>query len=435
MDNLSHDIERYLSGELTPAEMHELEKKALNDPFLAEALEGASSISSNEFKRDLQALRRQLHTNTKRNGGMKLSWNYPLRIAAVFLLIAISAHIVVLLTQAPKSDEGNLAFKDSRQPRLHDSVKTEPPSEILEEKSDAAESVQGTKEDIPSPEVQSTRREAGPGPGEEAALEDEIPTEKIESKPAETENVPQSADEFLSLDQQTDNEIQSAREQQVSTPMSGKIREEIAKSAPAKKQESKVVTGQVVDFEDGTPIPGVNVSVKGTSIGTVTDIEGSYKITLPDPTQSLVFSFTGFSDQEIPVPEDQILNVQLSSDVSQLSEVVVEGYMEGKKLEGVTWDLARPAGGYKAYYQYLERNLTYPPQALDNRIEGKVTVRFAVDTTGQLSDFRVVRSLGYGCDEEVIRLVKEGPAWSPTKRNNEPVIGRVKVKVKFRLPG
>ena len=60
MDDLKHDIEKYLRGELSSSEMHQLEKKALDDPFLADALEGASMISSDELSDDLTSLRKKI---------------------------------------------------------------------------------------------------------------------------------------------------------------------------------------------------------------------------------------------------------------------------------------------------------------------------------------------------------------------------------------
>jgi outer membrane biosynthesis protein TonB len=63
-----------------------------------------------------------------------------------------------------------------------------------------------------------------------------------------------------------------------------------------------------------------------------------------------------------------------------------------------------------------------------------VTVAFTIEPSGDLTDFRVIRGLGYGCDEEVIRLIREGPRWKPTKRNDEPVRGKARVKLKFDLP-
>ena len=96
--------------------------------------------------------------------------------------------------------------------------------------------------------------------------------------------------------------------------------------------------------------------------------------------------------------------------------------------------LATPEGGRRGFKQYLEQNLQYPQEALNNQVEGKVTVQFTIGMTGQLTDFRVIRGLGFGCDEEVIRLIKNGPKWNPTKKNEAPIKDRVRVRMRFSLP-
>jgi len=85
------------------------------------------------------------------------------------------------------------------------------------------------------------------------------------------------------------------------------------------------VSGLVVSADDGGPLPGVNVVVKGTTIGTVTDIDGHYALTLPNNATQLVFSFIGLTTKEVPINNTRI-DVRMQSDVTQLSEVVVTGY-------------------------------------------------------------------------------------------------------------
>lgn len=90
------------------------------------------------------------------------------------------------------------------------------------------------------------------------------------------------------------------------------------------------ITGTVLD-ENGEPIPGVTVSVPGTGLGTATDIEGKYFITVPEGS-TLVFSFIGFETQTIAVGGQSIIDVTLGEDISALEEVVVVGYAEQKKI-------------------------------------------------------------------------------------------------------
>ncbi|HEX8424923.1 TonB-dependent receptor [Hymenobacter sp.] len=85
------------------------------------------------------------------------------------------------------------------------------------------------------------------------------------------------------------------------------------------------LTGKVVD-EKGVGMPGVSVSVKGTSTGTVTDNDGNFKLDVPDASAVLVFSFVGYLSQEVPVGSQTTLSVKLAPDSKALDEVVVVGY-------------------------------------------------------------------------------------------------------------
>jgi TonB-linked SusC/RagA family outer membrane protein len=90
--------------------------------------------------------------------------------------------------------------------------------------------------------------------------------------------------------------------------------------------QERSVLGKVTSQEDGTALPGVNVVVKGTTNGTVTDAEGNFKISVPSSGGSLVFSFIGLSTTEVEIGDRTTVDVSLSLDVQQLSEVVVTGY-------------------------------------------------------------------------------------------------------------
>ena len=99
-----------------------------------------------------------------------------------------------------------------------------------------------------------------------------------------------------------------------------------------KKDEvkKKSITGKVTDSKK-EPLPGVTILVKGTTIGVVTDVEGNYKITLPDQKEiSLLFSFIGMVSQEIKVTNQTEINVVLEEDVENLEEVVVNGIFTRK---------------------------------------------------------------------------------------------------------
>jgi TonB-linked SusC/RagA family outer membrane protein len=93
------------------------------------------------------------------------------------------------------------------------------------------------------------------------------------------------------------------------------------------------VTGQVTADDDDSGLPGVNVLIKGTTQGTVTDVSGNFDIEVPNSTSTLVFSSVGFIEQEVAVGTRTMINIVMESDVTALDEVVVIGYGTQKKSD------------------------------------------------------------------------------------------------------
>lgn len=100
--------------------------------------------------------------------------------------------------------------------------------------------------------------------------------------------------------------------------------------------QTRVLTGTVISSEDKLPIPGVSISVKGTTAGTISDMNGNYSITVPQTTKTLVFSFVGMVTQELDVSTSSKIDVELKSDVIGIDEVVVTamGIKRDKKALG-----------------------------------------------------------------------------------------------------
>jgi iron complex outermembrane receptor protein len=127
--------------------------------------------------------------------------------------------------------------------------------------------------------------------------------------------------------------------------------------------QEKIVTGKVVAGDDGSPIPGVNVLEKGTNNGTVTDVEGNFRISVGSAA-TLVFSFVGYSSQEVVVGDQSAINVTLASDVTSLSEVVVVGYgtQEKKEITGAVVSM-----GTK---DFNKGNINDPTALLQGKVAG-----------------------------------------------------------------
>ncbi len=100
----------------------------------------------------------------------------------------------------------------------------------------------------------------------------------------------------------------------------------------ANASQQQIVIGTVTDSQTGEAMPGVNIQVKGTTVGAITDPTGRYSISVADRNATLVFSFVGYIVQEIPLEGRTSLNVSLVTELRGLEEVVVVGYGTQKRV-------------------------------------------------------------------------------------------------------
>lgn len=135
--------------------------------------------------------------------------------------------------------------------------------------------------------------------------------------------------------------------------------------------QEKSITGKVTSME-GEELPGVNVIIKGSTTGTVTDINGNYKLAVPDEGAVLVFSYVGYSSEEVVVSNQSIIDVAMSPTIESLSEVVVVGYGTVKKS-----DLTGSVASIKA--EELE---AVPVTSFDQALQGRAAGVQVVQTTG-----------------------------------------------------
>jgi TonB family protein len=97
-------------------------------------------------------------------------------------------------------------------------------------------------------------------------------------------------------------------------------------------------------------------------------------------------------------------------------------------------NMPQPEEGYKHFYKYLQENLFYTQEALEKKIQGYVFVQFVVNTQGKLENIKVIRGLGFGLDEEVLRVFSESPSWRAGWHQGKKVKVRMTFNVAFRLP-
>ncbi len=103
------------------------------------------------------------------------------------------------------------------------------------------------------------------------------------------------------------------------------VRKKNRSSGPLEIIIERDISGKIVD-ENGQPLPGVSVLIKGTATGTVTDIDGNFRLSVPDEAEILLFSFVGYQTQEIAIGNQSVVNIQMIPDITTLSDIVVIGY-------------------------------------------------------------------------------------------------------------
>ncbi|ASZ14822.1 TonB-dependent receptor [Chitinophaga pendula] len=152
--------------------------------------------------------------------------------------------------------------------------------------------------------------------------------------------------------------------------------------------QNKTLTGKVTDAKDGAVLPGVTVKVKGSNLGTVTKIDGTFSVPVPERATALIFSFVGYGDKEVSIVGQTNLNVSLSTGDKDLSEVVVVGYgtqtkrdITGSVAKVTTKDIAnQPVATFESSIQgraagvVIESGSGKVGQAMKIRIRGTSSV-------------------------------------------------------------
>ena len=149
--------------------------------------------------------------------------------------------------------------------------------------------------------------------------------------------------------------------------------------------QTKSITGAVTSKEDGTSIPGVSVMVKGTTMGTVTNMDGRFDLNVPVDTKILVFSFIGMKNLEVEIGSQSVINVTMETDVFSVDEVVVVGYGVQQKR-----DVAGSISTVKG-----EDIKLMPVQSFDQALQGKAAGVMITMPNGVLNNPPVIRVRGF----------------------------------------
>ncbi len=148
--------------------------------------------------------------------------------------------------------------------------------------------------------------------------------------------------------------------------------------------QGQTVSGKVTSSEDGSALPGVNIIEQGTTNGTVTNMDGDFRLNVSSDDAILVFSFIGFLQKEVPVNGQSQINIVLEPDTKQLSEVIVTGY--GTQLkQDLTGNIAKVSG---------EEVQNVPVPSFESAIQGRAPGVFIEAGNGKLGEAIKVRVRG-----------------------------------------
>lgn len=190
------------------------------------------------------------------------------------------------------------------------------------------------------------------------------------------------------------------------------------------KSEGLKIKGSVVDTE-GKIVKGAVILIKGTTSGTVTNMEGNFALTVPSADAVLVVSFIDFETKEVLVGEKTEFQISLKPEAAaKLSE---DGFMVHDKVD----QMPSPSGGIAAWNQYMSKSVKYPQSAREAKTQGTVVVGFKVNEDGELVDAEVIRGIGGGCDQEAVRVVAEGPNWEPAIKGGQAVTTQLTLPIRF----
>ena len=395
--NLLH----YIQGRRKGIDAHRIEREAMQDDFLSEALEGFESVAG-DHAAVIQQMERQIARRSQPKDRSIIFWLSA--AAGIALIIGFGWYF--------------LLFESPTTPVL----------------SEALSSVQHTDK-VKQPDTMDMT--------EQTVIQESIKAEQS-GKTLQRESLPpiQSSYDMEILEdvlEESENEMvaEDAAPVTPSPPVTEEISKELQQSpVMAEASQRKVATpskatrriqGRVID-ETGEPMQGVNIVVKNRATGVLTDTEGEFALDINDDT-IIQASFLGYETQEIKPDSSQLL-IAMHEDYYQLDEVVVVGYGTRTKRdvtasvntpeESERLTYPEPVFGNRAYRKYLRENLIIPVDGECIGVKGRVQVRFSVNKEGKPYNLRIMRKLCDAADREAMRLITEGCDWTPG--NTEVVV-------------
>ena len=193
------------------------------------------------------------------------------------------------------------------------------------------------------------------------------------------------------------------------------------------------LAGEVMHTPDSTEMPNDSIS-NDTIPDDAYLLEGDVLAPEPDTMKAEKKKATCKNEEPLAIPGDVVVFEEIEGEMPEIFPEV--GEVEGESdVYQIVEQMPEFPGGVKALMQYVADHIKYPEEAKKAGTYGIVFVGFVVEPDGSLSGFKVLRGIGYGCDEEAIRVVKSMPKWNPGKHRGEPVRVSYQIPILFKLQG
>ncbi len=451
------DIEKYFKGLLSPQEMNALEKAALDDPFLAEAMEGYTQAGI-RMDSDIRELKNRLANRIEKRKltpvlvpGKSTRYQWW-KIAAMILMIAGAGWLVYQtsfnnqspeIAQSGKKESLNNENKDSfvANPNGLTSADTST-KPIPSNGENNRELVKDNQDFSPSREVAQNNKSAKLADNTRKDNNDAQAYSPTITKSEEKESVADAVSQNkidipAQAELQKENYSANAAANENRVKLQSFNAQKQKASVLNKNQQSKiqprtfVFSGRVTD-QKSNALPFSNISNTEDSIGTYSDASGHFTLISTDSILKVRVSSLGFESSTVQLfnnnPHNKIL---LAEDRSSLSETQLSNKkVNSKRARDASMLLEKPepSDGWTNYDIYLANNLKVPENFTNkpSGTTGEVELSFDISKDGLPVNITVKKSLCESCDKEAIRLVKEGPKW---KRKNKK--GKATVTVAF----
>jgi len=421
------DIEKYHKGLLSQKEMHEIERAALDDPFLADALEGYANPSIN-ISADISELQKKLNEKIKGTTIVSLS---PARSsfkwwkAAVAVIILGGAGLLMFRILTNKRDN-KVALLEKKDKTLPVTIPVgNSPKEDANQKSivmdtgatSTAKTIRAKKSLPKSPIVKNDSGDVTSADitSPSAGL---FATGATDSIRGETNSVSLSTATKKSL---RNDEVGN---EQIRSFLSAK-----KANAFANQQKLNYFKGHVVD-PNNNPLAFANVTSTRYNVGTYADAQGNFTLVSADSVLDVQVRSVGFENNFSRLKNNLTTNkIILQDDKTAPDRVLSYNKPDSARFRNGSMkaEEPEPADGWTNYNTYLANNLNVPSELQPAQDKGQVKLSFDVNDKGDPVNIKVEKSLCEKCDEEAVRLVKQGPKWKKKNKNAK----RVNVFVPF----